>query len=261
MTDNSKRQPADRTRALAAIDLRTTGASYRTIAEQLGYRDASGAYRAVARLLTRREAESVGELRTVEAKRLDEMQAGLWDKAKAGNLGAVREVIRIMERRARLFGMDAPVSVTVEGISETEFARRAAELLAVTGYAPLLELAQLPPAPSEPVVAPGTDGWAADGWSNLGTDSGLSALPGGESIESDSSATVFTDDDLDDEDQADEEIVAEIVDAEIVDPPRLPPSQKRIPASEVLDSDGVPLARAGIARRIGGYDPTYHWRP
>lgn len=264
MTNNSKRQPADRTRALAAVDLRTTGASYRAIAEQLGYRDASGAYRAVARLLTRREAESVGELRAVESQRLDEMQAGLWPKAKAGDLGAVREVIRIMERRARLFGVDAPVSVTVAAVSEAEFQERARELLEVVGDGPLRELAQLP-ARAEPVVSVGTREWAALGWSNLG-------------VESDGSATVFTDDDepvvtvsrrVDDDESVVVEEVVEIV-AELVEDtpiehnpcgcggPR-PPGQRRIPRDDVLDANGVPFSRAGM--RLGGYRPLAGWRP
>jgi hypothetical protein len=53
----------------------------------------------------------------------------------------------ISERRSKLLGIDAPVPVAVEGLSEREFAEQAAALLEVTGIRPLAELAApvLPP--------------------------------------------------------------------------------------------------------------------
>jgi hypothetical protein len=58
-----------------------------------------------------------------------------------------------------------------------------------------------------------------------------------------------------------EEVVAEIVEEGPDDVVPLPTGQRRIPASEVLDEFGVPIARGGIACRLGGYDPMAHWGP
>lgn len=51
MTDGRVRQPNERQRALRALELRTQGHTYQRIAEVLNYRDGSGPYRAVTRLL------------------------------------------------------------------------------------------------------------------------------------------------------------------------------------------------------------------
>ena len=62
-------------------------------------------------MLTDNATEGAEHLRTLEALRLDEIQAKIWDKAIAGDYRAVDRVLRIMERRAKLLGLDAPVKV------------------------------------------------------------------------------------------------------------------------------------------------------
>ena len=104
---------AQRTRAAAALKLRETGVSFAEIAAQLGYPSENAANKAVLAALRREVHEEANQLRTLEGLRLDEMQAGLWGKASHGNVGAVMAVIKIMERRARLFGLDAPQRVDV----------------------------------------------------------------------------------------------------------------------------------------------------
>jgi hypothetical protein len=59
----------------------------------------------------------------VEGRRLDAMQTAVWDAASGGDTDAIRAVLGIMARRAKLFALDAPQRLAV-GISETEFARR-----------------------------------------------------------------------------------------------------------------------------------------
>ena len=186
---------------------------------------------------------------------LDEMLAAIWDKAKRGNLGAIREVIRIMERRARLFGCDEPIPINI-GISETEFGERAAELLRITGPGPLYELAKLPP-PGEPIVVD----CAADGWANVGVDDTPSAASYWVSAEPESELSNALDSCEDDEPEVVEaEEIVEVV-AEVVELVPLPPGQRRLPASEVIDENGVPISRSGIARHLGGHDPMRGWRP
>lgn len=86
--------------------MRIAGASYEAIAQELGYRSRSGAYQAVMTALKRTLQEPANELRTLEVRRLDEMLADLWGKRKQP-LVADR-ILRIMERRAKLLGLDAP---------------------------------------------------------------------------------------------------------------------------------------------------------
>jgi hypothetical protein len=52
--------------------------------------------------------EQAQELRALEALRLDQMQAALWQQATDGDVRAIDRILRIMERRARLLGLDEP---------------------------------------------------------------------------------------------------------------------------------------------------------
>lgn len=96
----------------------------------------------------------------MEGRRLDELQRGVWDAAFGGDLDAIKAVLGIMGRRAKLFGLDAPTTVPVGGISEAEFAHQVAELLTVIGgpgaarAAPLLA-SDLCADPERPVVHSG----------------------------------------------------------------------------------------------------------
>ncbi|TSD98881.1 hypothetical protein FOV72_03760 [Gordonia rubripertincta] len=122
----------ERTRAAAALELRRTGLPYHAIADRLGYADESGARKAVTRLLDRREAEGVAELRAVEGDRLDALQAAAWDAAVSGDLDAIKTVLSVIDRRCRLFGLNAPMPVAVAaavGISDVTWAEQVAELL------------------------------------------------------------------------------------------------------------------------------------
>ena len=101
-------------RAAAAMTLRRSGATYPEIARQLGYADPSGAYRAVQRGLTETLQEPADELRAVELDRLDRMQMAHWSRALAGDVKATQMVLRIMERRARLAGLDRPAIDDIE---------------------------------------------------------------------------------------------------------------------------------------------------
>jgi hypothetical protein len=103
---NGQRQVESIDRKKKALEMRIAGASYEAIAQELGYRSRSGAYQAVMTALKRTLQEPANELRTLEVRRLDEMLADLWGKRKQP-LVADR-ILRIMERRAKLLGLDAP---------------------------------------------------------------------------------------------------------------------------------------------------------
>ena len=53
------------------------------------------------------------ELRQLELERLDLLTRGLEPMASVGNPGAVNAYLRVMERRAKLLGLDAPVKTDV----------------------------------------------------------------------------------------------------------------------------------------------------
>jgi hypothetical protein len=94
-------------RHLRALELRKAGVTYETIAGQLGYANASGARKAVASALKATLREPAEELRTLELARLDAMALALWCRVQDGDEKAIDRVLRIMERRARLLGLDA----------------------------------------------------------------------------------------------------------------------------------------------------------
>ncbi len=97
-------------RAVMALELRTSGMSYEQIARECGYSDRSAAHRAVQRELQRVVVKNVEELRGVEAQTLDVLQMECMklflDKENKGRLFAADRILAIMERRAKLFGLD-----------------------------------------------------------------------------------------------------------------------------------------------------------
>lgn len=100
------------TRRVQALDLRKAGATYRRIAEALSV-DVSTAYADVQAELTALRtlaAEQAEEVREIELRRLDDYTLGLTPKARKGDADAVRTLIRVSERRAKLLGLDAPQS-------------------------------------------------------------------------------------------------------------------------------------------------------
>lgn len=52
--------------------------------------------------------EDVEDLRALELDRLDALLRGLWPKASKGEERAVQKVLNVLERRAKLLGLDAP---------------------------------------------------------------------------------------------------------------------------------------------------------
>lgn len=96
-----------------ALELRKQGKSYIEIATAVGYRKASGAHAAVKSALHKTLTEPADELRVLEAERLDALLAAVWEKAKNGDPKAVDNALRIMERRAKLLGLDAPTATDI----------------------------------------------------------------------------------------------------------------------------------------------------
>lgn len=88
-----------------ALELRRAGASYGAIAEQLNT-DRSYAAKIVKRAIGRVHQEAAADVVKLEAERLDRLQLAFWQKAIAGDGRSLDRVLRIMERRANLLGLD-----------------------------------------------------------------------------------------------------------------------------------------------------------
>lgn len=124
-------------KARKALELRKAGLSYERIAQEVGWKSKSTAYHQIGKAIDAITAEPAKRLRRLELERLDAVHLALWQKAKRGDVLAIDRVIKIMERRAKLLGLDAPTQTQVEhsgGVSTTDMtpkqmAERARELL------------------------------------------------------------------------------------------------------------------------------------
>lgn len=103
------------------LEYRRGGLTFDLIAERLGYASASGAHKAYLSACNRIVYEDVVEVRKSEMDRLDIAQAAIWgDLTDTVNVDAntrarlVLALIKIMERRARLLGLDMPTKAQVE---------------------------------------------------------------------------------------------------------------------------------------------------
>jgi hypothetical protein len=110
-THNAVPEPEQLDRELKVLELRRAGLTWQRIAEQVGYADHSGAYLAYKRALKRVLQQPAEELRQAEIDRLDRLQLAAWPNAMKGDNSAIATVLRIMERRAKLMGLDMPVKI------------------------------------------------------------------------------------------------------------------------------------------------------
>ena len=122
-----------------ALDLRLAGLSFRAIAKAEGVSHAT-IISDIKEALADIPRSSAEELRQVESARLDQLQRAIWGDALKGDLGAVDKAVKIIDRRARLLGLDAPqqvqVSSDVDLDATAEKILKAAELAFNAGSLP-----------------------------------------------------------------------------------------------------------------------------
>lgn len=107
-TSAAKARTLDRQKQ--ALELRRMGKGYIEIAAHLGM-SKSQAHRLVRAGLEDARAQigaEANELKAEELSRLDAMLQGVWPDARKGGQGAIDRVLKIMERRSKLLGLDAP---------------------------------------------------------------------------------------------------------------------------------------------------------
>ncbi len=108
----SEARKQDSIRRVEALSLRLAGLSYAQIAERLDTTKAA-AEDMVTRTLSRVENRAADEMRELEGSRLDRAQAAIWTKVLDGDLRAVATFLRLSERRAVLFGLNAPTKISL----------------------------------------------------------------------------------------------------------------------------------------------------
>lgn len=120
-----------------AIALRLAGMDWQTIADRLDYSSRAAACVDVNRALEANLAEqsqAADTLREIESLRLDRLQAAAWPAAVKGDLKAIETVLKVIDRRIKLNGLDAPQRTELTGLG--------GGAIQVTG-APLDELERL----------------------------------------------------------------------------------------------------------------------
>ena len=141
---------ATQARRREVLQLKQAGASYEAIAETLVRRhgadklpsgwDRRYAYKDLHRELEKLQGENreaAETVRDLELQRLDRMLRALWEAAIHGDPQAIDRVLKIMQRRAKMLGLDEPerFAQVVELVQSEEYrAARAAIMGALQDF-------------------------------------------------------------------------------------------------------------------------------
>lgn len=98
------------------LELRKAGWTFERIAKEVGYASLNGAHTAFQRALKATIQQPADEVRRLEVERLDALLATLWpDLTNAVSFvqrnQAIDRILGVMDRRARMLGLDAPTKV------------------------------------------------------------------------------------------------------------------------------------------------------
>ena len=97
------------------LKYRKGGLTFDAIAEKLGYANESSARAAFKRAIERtRDDALAAEGRELHRLRLETALTAIWDRVLNGDLKAIAMMLRILERDAKLHGLDMPVKTEVE---------------------------------------------------------------------------------------------------------------------------------------------------
>lgn len=104
------------------LELKRSGATWDAIAEVVGYANGSGAFKAYQRAMVRTLQQPADELRNAEIDRLDRLQRAYWfeaigDRDNPPVHKSAEIVLKIIDRRAKLLGLDAPTKIQAEVVT------------------------------------------------------------------------------------------------------------------------------------------------
>lgn len=118
MTDilSVKNGLAQRTVATNILKLRKMGYDAQRISDELDISldRVNNIIKSALKKLSQDMKDAAEGIRSLELSRLDEMQAAIWNDCMDGKLTAIDRVLKIMERRSKLVGLDAPDQVNVK---------------------------------------------------------------------------------------------------------------------------------------------------
>jgi hypothetical protein len=112
-----------------ALELRKAGASYEAIARECGFRSRSSAYEAVMGSIRELTQEPAAAVLILELERLDRMLFGIWEQARSGQVESIDRVLKIMDRRRAIYGLDQRPPTELQGDLEGMTAETAARIL------------------------------------------------------------------------------------------------------------------------------------
>lgn len=113
-TKNSTTSPREIERAQKVSDAlayRKQGFSFEVIAETMGFKSPSAAYDLVIEGITALKTENAEQVKQLELERLNDMLTGLMPRVLTGDERAIDSMLRVMQFRARLLGLEAPIKV------------------------------------------------------------------------------------------------------------------------------------------------------
>jgi hypothetical protein len=115
-TEDTKRPAPPTTDRGKAIELRIAGWTHQAIGDRLGYDESTIRIwvREEMERLHALEVQCMDSIRRLQLERLEHMLEGLWAGASNGNPKAVEATLKVLDRQAKLLGLDAPEKVELE---------------------------------------------------------------------------------------------------------------------------------------------------
>lgn len=102
-------------RRAAALEMRKQGMTYQEIGDQFKF-TAQRAHFLVNEAIKALKTEAAADVIALELARLDDLQSAQWEAAiSRGDPKAAETILKIMERRAKYLGADAPAKSEITG--------------------------------------------------------------------------------------------------------------------------------------------------
>ena len=118
-------------RELECVKLRRAGWTWERIADKLGYASAGHAHMQFMSFMKRYPVEDIEAARALEAQRIDELQAAIYeqciDQDSDKQHWALDRMIKLMDLRHRLLGLPAPVRQEITVVTQDVVDRALAE--------------------------------------------------------------------------------------------------------------------------------------
>jgi hypothetical protein len=103
---------AKRTQLKEAIAMRASGASLQAVVDAgIGYKTIAAVSKAIKEELARNMVAEVDTLREMMGYQLDQLLMPIWLRARRGELDAIDRAVKILDQKAKLFGLNAPQQV------------------------------------------------------------------------------------------------------------------------------------------------------